>query len=280
MVFQSPTNRNKAITVKKMETTTEFDPQMMVFIPRMNTFWANPERITEVFYKQNIGRVSRVDIIKRKVSNKRKRDRKHIGGDYIRSAHVYFTAWYDTVANHNLQARILDPKREARIVFDEPWYWLLIESQRNKDEQRLLQTEDFAYSLAEEVNYLHKCQQETVEILQTQNAIIQRLQDYCISQGLEIPFWDGTHPPSAEVSSLEALAAETAVHSAEHVLQDEDDFYPFAIVPSLEDLTEETAVQAAEYVLREDEEEYFNDAYSYSSEAIRGNADFIPLPWW
>jgi hypothetical protein len=32
----------------------------------------------------------------------------------------------------NLQARILDPNQEARIVYDDPWYWIVLENKGQK----------------------------------------------------------------------------------------------------------------------------------------------------
>jgi hypothetical protein len=264
-----------------------FNPHLILYIPRMNTFWASPERVTEVFEKQNIGSVSRVDIIKTKVSKQRKQLRSHIGGDYIRSAHVYFNEWHDTQTNRNLQARVLNPKKDARIVFDDPWYWLLIESDRNKDDVRLRKTEA-------KVDMLIQNEKEFNLTLKKQCESIQRLQDFCMSKGLSIPFWSANNPPSEDISDMELSTAETAVSVAEDVLKEDDDrtsviqrLHTYCInkglsiqSPEIEQLltsdielltaTAETAVSAAEHVLREDD-------YSYTSPTIRCNGDFVPV---
>jgi len=215
-------------------SSTVFNPQLVLYIPRMNTYWADPEKITEVFHKQNIGIVSRVEIIKKKVSNDRKEQRKHVGGNFIRSAHVYFTTWHDTVANRNLQIRILDPEREGRLVFDDPWYWLLIKSNRNKDESRLRHIELVIDDLNEQMNTIRQKEEETKAVLYRQNEAIQLLQDFCMTQGLTIPFWDSKHPPAEEVSSIEALSAATAAYTANYVLN--DDVYTVGdIIPYLDE---------------------------------------------
>ena len=254
-----------------MAATTEFNYNLVIYIPRMNTFWGTPEKVKEVFLKQNIGKVSRVDIIKKRVTKQRKRERKHVGGDYMRSAHVYFKTWFDTEANRNLQARIMDPAKEARVVIDEPWYWLLLESNRNKDEQRIYHTESLMNVM---IHHISIRDEETKAELKKQNEAIQRLQDFCITQGLEIPFWDTKDPPAAEVSSMEALAAETAAKTAEYALkgeyEDEDE------EASLMDAAS-TAIKAAEYALLDDYDP-LNPTYGYTSSEIRDNADYIPLP--
>lgn len=220
--------------------TTTFNNTMVIYIPRMNTFWGTKNKITEVFHNQDIGKVFRVDIIKKKVPDERKAKRTHIGGDYIRSAHVYLN-WYNTEANHNLQARIFNPEKEARVVFDDPWYWLLLESNRNQDEQRIQQIESNVNIIANTISNQNK---ETKAQLKKQNEAIQRLQDFCITHGLEIPFWDMRNPPAEEVSSMETLAANTAANVAEFVLSNEEE----------------------------------NKLYDYNSVNIHNNADYIPLP--
>ena len=267
---------------------TTFNPHLILYIPRMNTFWATPENVTEVFQKQNVGIVSRVDIIKKKVSKTRKQQREYNGGDYIRSAHVYFTTWHDTRSNRNLQARILNPKQEGRLVFDDPWYWLLTESNRNKDDVRLRKTEA-------KVALLSQNEKEFKLTLKKQTESIQLLQNFCITKGLSIPFWAANNPPSEDISHMELITANTAVSVAEDVLK-EDTVHTSAIerlqtycidnglsiqTSDIERLstadiellsaTAQTAVSAAEHVLCE------ND-YSYTSDAIRRNQDFIPVP--
>jgi hypothetical protein len=258
-----------------MAATTEFSYNLVIYIPRMNTFWGTKEKITEVFHNQLIGKVSRVDIIKKKVTKQRKRERKHVGGDYIRSAHVYFTTWFDTEANRNLQARIMDPEKEARVVVDDPWYWLLLESNRNQDEQRLQRTETIMNIMSYHITLRDE---ETKAELKKQNEAIQHLQDFCITQGLEIPFWDTRNPPAEEVSSMEALAANTAAKAAEYVLNGEyeDDDEEASLMEAAS-----TATSAAEYVLNEyNEDRHFypiiNEPAFYDSSSYKPG-DIIPF---
>ncbi len=260
-----------------MATTTNatntFNHNLVIYIPRMNTFWGTSDKVKEIFLQQNIGIVSRVDIIKKKVTQDRKEKRTYSGGgDYIRSAHVYFNTWYDTEANRNLQARIMDPTKEARVVINDPWYWLLLESNRNQDEQRLRRTESLVTIMMHQVNIINDREEENKAELMKQNETIQRLQDFCITQGLEIPFWDTRDPPTAEVSSMETLAAETAVKTAEYVLnrEYEDDEEEASLMEAAS-----TAKSTAEYVLKEEDKA---EAYGYTSAAIRENEDYIPLP--
>ena len=80
------------------------------------------EDVAEVFENQKIGKVSRIDFISK------------IGqdGKTYNAAYIHFDFWCDTIANRNLQARVCDPTKEARIVYDEPWHWIVLENKARK----------------------------------------------------------------------------------------------------------------------------------------------------
>lgn len=272
MLFQKITNSIIHTTKQIKMATTAFNNTLVIYIPRMNTFWGTSDKVKEVFFNQNIGKVSRVDIIKKKVSLERKAKRNHNGSNIIRSAYVYLK-WYDTEANRNLQARIMDPEKEARVVIDDPWYWLILESNRNNDEDRISRTEERINITMNLVNTINNKEKEIKAQLQKQNEAIQHLQDFCIAQGLVIPFWDKRNPPPEEVSFIEALSANTAAKAAEYVLNGEyeDENEEVSLMEAAS-----TSALMAEYVL--DEYDAANRSYDYTSDAIRDNANYIPLP--
>jgi len=80
------------------------------------------EDVQQVFENQKIGKVSRVDFV-----SKMGKD-----GKPYNAAYIHFEFWCDTIANRNLQARICDPTKEARIVYDEPWHWIVLENTAKK----------------------------------------------------------------------------------------------------------------------------------------------------
>ena len=55
----------------------------------------------------------------------------HDGRPY-NAAYIHFHAWHNNHATVNLQARVLDPAQEARIVYDDPWYWIVLENKAKK----------------------------------------------------------------------------------------------------------------------------------------------------
>lgn len=77
-----------------------------------------PERISRVFSSNLIGDVKRVDFVP-------KTD-KH--GNFYNSAYIHFNSWCNSITVSNLQERVLDPNKEARIVYDDPWYWIILQN--------------------------------------------------------------------------------------------------------------------------------------------------------
>jgi len=77
--------------------------------------------VAETFENLRIGNVKRVDFVYKRGSN---------GG--FNAVYIHFNYWYDNVAACNFQERVLDPNREARIVYDEPWYWIVLENKTKK----------------------------------------------------------------------------------------------------------------------------------------------------
>ena len=77
--------------------------------------------VAEIFENLRIGNVKRVDFVYKRGSN----------GDF-NAVYIHFNYWYDNVAACNFQERVLDPNREARIVYDEPWYWIVLENKTKK----------------------------------------------------------------------------------------------------------------------------------------------------
>ena len=76
-----------------------------------------------VFYNQEFGQVKHVDLIPK--LNKR--------GEYYHCAFVHFHYWFDNIIARNMQERIRDPHLVARVMYDDPYFWIV---QENKSEKR------------------------------------------------------------------------------------------------------------------------------------------------
>ncbi len=79
-------------------------------------------KIFDVFEDQRIGMVRNVDLIPKKDSN----------GKPYNAAYIHFYEWCDNIAARNFQERVLDKSKEARIVYDEPWHWIVLENKTRK----------------------------------------------------------------------------------------------------------------------------------------------------
>ena len=78
-------------------------------------------KIVETFEKLRIGSINRIDFVNKKGKN-----------ENFNSVYIHFSEWYDNIASRNFQQRVLDPNMEARVVYDEPWFWIVLENKRHK----------------------------------------------------------------------------------------------------------------------------------------------------
>jgi hypothetical protein len=82
-------------------------------------------KIVETFEKLRIGSINRIDFVNKKGKN-----------ENFNSVYIHFSEWYDNIASRNFQQRVLDPNMEARVVYDEPWFWIVLENKRHKASDR------------------------------------------------------------------------------------------------------------------------------------------------
>jgi hypothetical protein len=80
------------------------------------------EYIANIFESMNIGKIKCVDLVAK--INK--------CGIAYNSAYVHFDYWYSGPVAENFQARVVDPQREVRIIYDDPWYWIVLENTAKK----------------------------------------------------------------------------------------------------------------------------------------------------
>jgi len=102
-------------------SSSSINQSLSLYIPRV-FLNITEKRITGVFEDLKFGHVSRVDLV-----NKENEE-----GQAYKSAYVHFSEWFDTATNCSFQDRVLDTAREARIVYDDPWYWIVLENKAKK----------------------------------------------------------------------------------------------------------------------------------------------------
>ena len=104
-----------------------FIKNLSVFITRIHREDANVDYIKRIFYEQEIAYVRRIDFIKR-----------HDGNVPYYQAKIYFHYWFKNQVAYNLQQRILAPGNYGgRVVYADPWYWIVLKNNNPMTEMEL-----------------------------------------------------------------------------------------------------------------------------------------------
>jgi hypothetical protein len=101
-----------------MTTDMTFNNKLSLFIPRIVPEWASQDLIVDKFKMLDIGTISRVDFLEKSSAN---------GVTYYQ-AFLHFEMWEDNEATRNIQEKIYDSEQSARLIYDEPWYWILLKN--------------------------------------------------------------------------------------------------------------------------------------------------------
>jgi hypothetical protein len=94
-----------------------------LFIPRVFSN-ITEVRIMDIFYENNIGEVNHVDLV----------GKLDASGRPYNCAYVHFDCWYDNPTAFHFYKRVVDPHSQAKIVYDDPWFWIVL---KNSGEKRL-----------------------------------------------------------------------------------------------------------------------------------------------
>ena len=86
-----------------------------LFIPRISPNFTGDD-IAKIFKKLKIGIVDMINFVSKIDRNGRR----------YKSAYIRFESWFEGTIAANFQARVLNPKKEARIVYDDPKYWVVL----------------------------------------------------------------------------------------------------------------------------------------------------------
>jgi hypothetical protein len=99
---------------------------MSVYIPHVFSN-INEDRIIRVFESLSLGKVKHIDFVEKMSTH----------GATYNAAYIHFDYWYDTVVSASFQERVRNPEKEARLVYDEPWYWIVLENRGSKGARKL-----------------------------------------------------------------------------------------------------------------------------------------------
>jgi len=104
-----------------------FNNKLSLYIPRITPESASEEWVKHQFYSQNVGIVERVDLILKNPPDN--------GPEYYQ-AFLHFKQWFDNAVTRNIQERIEagDVHHPARLVYNDPWYWILLRNSNPRSE--------------------------------------------------------------------------------------------------------------------------------------------------
>ena len=84
------------------------------------------DKVAKVFEDLQIGKVKHVDFVLKMGKD----------GKAFNAAYIHFDRWYANSAAINFQERVKDPVKQARLVYDEPWFWIVLENKGQKHDFR------------------------------------------------------------------------------------------------------------------------------------------------
>ena len=93
----------------KTDVSYAIDQNLSIYIPYMEKEYATTEYIQRIFKSLDIGHIDYV----------------HFENN---AAIIYMKRWYNNITVYNLQEKIRDGHRQARLVHDDPDYWVLLEN--------------------------------------------------------------------------------------------------------------------------------------------------------
>lgn len=93
------------------------DQNLQIYIPLILENHITEEYIVDIFNKLDIGRISSVDFFSR--------------CDGGRVALISMSQWYENVTVMHLQEKIKKTEDTAKIIYDDPNYWILLKSNNN-----------------------------------------------------------------------------------------------------------------------------------------------------
>lgn len=114
-----------------------------IYIPRVFKNIPN-KKIIDTFESFNLGKISTIDVLNKEGKN-----------DTYKMVFIHFTEWFDNPAANNLRDKIDNKHQHAKLVYDDPWYWILLPNQSNyvkstpfvKEEKKINLNEMYTNSL-------------------------------------------------------------------------------------------------------------------------------------
>jgi len=132
---------------------SSINQQLSLFVPYMFVN-ITEARVSKVFSTLLLGEVHHVDFIPKTDKN----------GRSYNAAYIHFAHWYESDTAARFQERVTNPEKEARLVYDEPWFWIVLENTAAKKAQETeLVSSDYAAILEGKLAAVEKRLEELEE---------------------------------------------------------------------------------------------------------------------
>ena len=215
-------------TITTMTTGMTFNNKLSLFIPRVVPEWASREMIADKFKMLDIGTISRVDFLEKSSAN---------GVKYYQ-AFLHFEMWEDNAVTRNIQARIYNSEQCARLIYDDPWYWILLKNNNPLTQEevavnaalqeRVVALEEQIVQIQQNVSYWNNV---TYTQLHLHNSLLAPLWAHAVNTGMNEgqPAWlnnNDNAPTMDEIVEQTAMVAndtDTETHSSIPSLVSDDD---------------------------------------------------------
>jgi len=100
---------------------SNINQSLIIYISGVLEQDANLEYIKYIFHKLNIGEINHINFIN------------HRNNDY-KVAYIVMKNWYNNIIVEHLQEKIIDENQEARLVHNDPNYWILCQNKTINDQ--------------------------------------------------------------------------------------------------------------------------------------------------
>jgi hypothetical protein len=180
------------------------------------------EKIIKTFESLGLGRVEKVDLVL-KIGNT---------GEY-NAAYIHFEYWYKTDAAQNFQARVKNPDKEARLVYDDPWYWIVLENKSRKfvsgsrKERLNIQTSGFE-TPAKQLSNQDFADMFRAPSKATRPAVESMVNLDALCRNLTLDF-EGRHDIEAQIETQSDESSEDSLFAELDTLMNEDDSHLISI---------------------------------------------------
>ena len=122
-------------------------------------------------------------------------------GKIYNTAFIHFEQWYDSIITRNFQERVKNPDKEARIVYNDPWFWVCFENKGKKhipgERKERINLHDFSTIFEEEKNEM-KLDQETEDKFERE-----LLEEFDCNENYEVMLYQTIEEPKKNIHEID-----------------------------------------------------------------------------